>query len=124
MAPPSTKGYWPGDNGTSVPSVTRRWKTAKTCMCITCFPISTGARTISRICGWCITTATARFTAPVRLLEYVDGLSRVLCDWYTRFCGEEVIAISPPYPTTYTAYLTDILKFLSRLAVSHSFRKT
>jgi hypothetical protein len=37
----------------------------------------------------------------VRLLGYVDCLSRVPGDWYARFCGEGVIAISSPYPTTY-----------------------
>src|SRR4030095_7796978 len=54
----------------------------------------------SRISGWCITPATGRFTAAVRLLGYVDCLSRVPGDWYARFCGEGVIAISSPYPTT------------------------
>src|SRR5262249_32155510 len=55
----------------------------------------------SRISGWCTTTATGRFTVSVRLLGYVDCLSRVPGDWYARFCGEGVIAISSPYPTTY-----------------------
>src|SRR6266581_4309711 len=55
----------------------------------------------SRISGWCITPATVRFIASVRLLGYVDCLSRVPGDWYARFCGEGVIAISSPYPTTY-----------------------
>src|SRR5215813_1504261 len=55
----------------------------------------------SRISGWCITPATGRFTAAVRLLGYVDCLSRVPGDWYARFCGEGVIVISSPYPTTY-----------------------
>src|SRR5262245_58419691 len=55
----------------------------------------------SRISGWCITPATGRFTAAVRLLGYVDCLSRVPSDWYARFCEEGVIAISPPYPTSY-----------------------
>src|SRR5438093_89158 len=55
----------------------------------------------SRISGWCTTPATGRFTASVRLLGYVDCLSRVPGDWYARFCGEGVIAISSPYPTTY-----------------------
>src|SRR5262249_46597119 len=54
-----------------------------------------------RISGWCIRTATDRFTAAVRLLGYVDCLSRVPGDWYARFCGEGVIAILPPYPTRY-----------------------
>src|SRR5262245_26565117 len=54
-----------------------------------------------RISGWCIRTATGRFTAAVRLLGYVDCLSRVPGDWYARFCGEGVIAISSPYPTSY-----------------------
>src|SRR2546422_11061327 len=57
----------------------------------------------SRISGWCIRTATGRFTASVRLLGYVDCLSRVPGDWYARFCGEGVIAISSPYPTSYQA---------------------
>jgi hypothetical protein len=30
-----------------------------------------------------------------------DCLSRVPGDWYARFCGEGVIAISSPYPTRY-----------------------
>ena len=34
------------------------------------------------------------------LLEYVNCLSRVRGDSLARFCGEGVIAISPPYPTT------------------------
>src|SRR5215471_17697484 len=55
----------------------------------------------SRISGWCTTPATGRFTASVRLLGYVDCLSRVPGDWYARFCGEGVIAILPPYPTGY-----------------------
>src|SRR5262247_2678464 len=50
---------------------------------------------------WCITPATGRFIASVRLLGYVDCLSRVPGDWYARFCGEGVIAISSPYPTHY-----------------------
>src|SRR5262244_3257460 len=62
-------------------------------------------RRISRISGWCITPATGRFTAAVRLLGYVDCLSRVPGDWYARFCGEGVIAISSPYPTSYLAEL-------------------
>jgi hypothetical protein len=33
-------------------------------------------------------------------------LSRVPGDWYTRFCGEGVIAISSPYPTTYQSWRT------------------
>ena len=37
----------------------------------------------------------------MRLLGYVDCLSRVPGDWYARFCGEEVIVILPPYPTIY-----------------------
>src|SRR6266446_4769391 len=53
----------------------------------------------SRISGWSITTATGRFTASMRLLGYVDCLSRVPGDWYARFCGEGVIVILPPYPT-------------------------
>src|SRR3989442_6754321 len=55
----------------------------------------------SRISGWCTTPATGRFTASVRLLGYVDCLSRVPGDRYARFCGEGVIAISSPYPTSY-----------------------
>src|SRR4029453_12107484 len=55
----------------------------------------------SRISDWCITPAIGRFTAAVRLLRYVDCLSRVPGDWYARFCGEGVIAISSPYPTRY-----------------------
>ena len=35
----------------------------------------------------------------MRLLGYVDCLSRVPGDWYARFCGEGVIVILPPYPT-------------------------
>src|SRR2546422_7957898 len=58
-----------------------------------------------RISGWCTRTATGRFTAAVRLLGYVDCLSRVPGDWYARFCGEGVIAISSPYPTTYRRIL-------------------
>src|SRR2546428_2645922 len=60
----------------------------------------------SRISGWCTTPATGRFTASVRLLGYVDCLSRVPGDWYARFCGEGVIAISSPYPTLALAYST------------------
>jgi hypothetical protein len=37
----------------------------------------------------------------MRLLGYVDCLSRVPGDWYARFCGEGVIVILPPYPTSY-----------------------
>jgi hypothetical protein len=37
----------------------------------------------------------------VRLLGYVDGLSRVLGDGYARFCGGGVMATSSRYPTTY-----------------------
>jgi uncharacterized damage-inducible protein DinB len=41
----------------------------------------------------------------VRLLGYVDGLSRVPGDRSARFCGEGVIAIASPYPTRYEAVL-------------------
>jgi F420H(2)-dependent quinone reductase len=64
------------------------------------FPSNTEAQRASPISGWCITCVTVRFTAAARLLGYVDCLSRVLGDQYVRFCGEEVVAISSPYPTT------------------------
>ena len=48
--------------------------------------------------SWCIIIATVRFTAPVRLLGYVDCLSRVPGDRSAQFCGEGVIALSSPYP--------------------------
>jgi hypothetical protein len=70
-------------------------------MCIMWFPSNTEAQRTSPISGWCITCVTVRFTAAARLLEYVDCLSRVLGDQYARFCGEEVVAISSPYPTSY-----------------------
>src|SRR5438094_3562997 len=69
----------------------------------------------SRISGWCTTPATGRFTASVRLLGYVDCLSRVPGDWYARFCGEGVIAISSPYPTTYTHLSPSATKLAARL---------
>ncbi len=62
------------------------------------------AQTTSRTYGWCLTTVTASFTAPARLLGYVDGLSRVPGDRCARFCGEEMVAISSPYPTTYSTF--------------------
>ncbi len=43
----------------------------------------------------------AKKIATVHLLEYVNCLSRVRGDSLARFCGEGVIAISPPYPTSY-----------------------
>src|SRR5919201_3873667 len=46
-------------------------------------------------------TAIARFIATMHPSEYVNCLSRVRGDSLARFCGEGVIAISPPYPTTY-----------------------
>src|SRR5438128_3853935 len=70
----------------------------------------------SRISGWCTTPATGRFTASVRLLGYVDCLSRVPGDWYARFCGEGVIAISSPHPTNYGAHLVAIRTFQGREA--------
>jgi RNA-directed DNA polymerase len=45
-------------------------------------------------------TAIASFTAPAPLLGCVDGLSRVLGDGSARFCGEGMIVISSPYPTS------------------------
>jgi RNA-directed DNA polymerase len=48
-------------------------------------PKKSGAQMTSRIYGWFITTAIAKFTAAVRLLGYVDGLSRVLGDGSARF---------------------------------------
>ena len=77
-------------NKASVRSVTSTWKMARDSTCIMWFPRKAGAKMTARICGWFITTATVRFTAAVRLLGYVDGLSRVLGDGCARFCGEGV----------------------------------
>jgi hypothetical protein len=49
------------------------------------FPRKTGAKMTPPICGSFITIATAKFTAAVRLLGYVDCLSRVLGDGSARF---------------------------------------
>src|SRR5215471_20742244 len=49
--------------------------------------------------GVSITTGTEAY-----MRWYNDCLSRVPGDWYARFCGEGVIAISSPYPTTYFLY--------------------
>src|SRR5215475_13820192 len=46
--------------------------------------------------GMSITTGTEAY-----MRWYNDCLSRVPGDWYVRFCGEGVIAISSPYPTSY-----------------------
>src|SRR5215510_3081117 len=46
--------------------------------------------------GVSITTGTEAY-----MRWYNHCLSRVPGDWYARFCGEGVIAISPPYPTRY-----------------------
>src|SRR5215475_1970857 len=46
--------------------------------------------------GVSITTGTEAY-----MRWYNDCLSRVPGDWYARFCGEGVIAISSPYPTSY-----------------------
>jgi hypothetical protein len=70
-------------------------------MCAMWFLKSPGARMTSRICGWAITPVIVRFTAPVRLWGYVDGSSRGRGDSPARFFGEGVIALSPPYPTSY-----------------------
>jgi hypothetical protein len=63
------------------------------------FPSHMGAQTTSRICDWCMPTATARFTAPVRLLGYVDGLSCVRGNGSARFCGGGVMAPLSRDPT-------------------------
>jgi hypothetical protein len=96
---PDALGSLPGGNRVSVPSVTRLWTITRICTCPTSFPRNTEARTSSRIYGWCIITATARFTAQRTPLGYVDGLSRVPGDRGAQVCGEGLIAISPPYPT-------------------------
>jgi hypothetical protein len=98
---PVAWGSWRDGNRVSAPSVTRPWTITRSCTCTTWFPRNTEARTTSRIYGWCITTATARFTAPAPLLGYVDGLSHVPGDRCARFCGEGMIAISSPYPTSW-----------------------
>src|SRR5207302_11484564 len=85
----------------SVPTATRLSIMVRKSTCTMWCASTTEVRTTSRISGWCIRTATVRFTASVRLLGYVDCLSRVPGDWYARFCGEGVIAISSPYPTSY-----------------------
>src|SRR5262245_46144401 len=105
---PVARGSWRGGNRVSAPSVARHWRTSRTCTCTTWFPSNAAARTILRISGWYTTPATANFTAPVRLLGYVDGLSRVPGDRSARFCGEGVIAISPPYPTSYRLYYGEL----------------
>jgi hypothetical protein len=58
-------------------SVTSTWTFARISTCTMSCRRSTGERMTSRICGWCITPVTVRFTVPVRLLGYFDGLSRV-----------------------------------------------
>jgi hypothetical protein len=101
MARPVASGNWPSGNRVYVRPVINPWTMARRFMCIMWFPSNTEAQRTSPISGWCITCVTVRFTA-ARLLEYVDCLSRVLGDQYARFCGEGVVAISSPYPTTYT----------------------
>ena len=59
--------------------------------------------------GWSITRVIGRFTAAVRLLGCVDCLSRVRGDPYARFCGEGVVAILPPYPTSYGRSVGEVL---------------
>jgi hypothetical protein len=64
-------------------------------------PSNVAARTSSPICGWSMGTAIASFTAPVHLLRYVDGMSRVLGDGYPQFCGGGVTVTSSRCPTEY-----------------------
>src|SRR5262245_38517586 len=51
--------------------------------------------------GVSITTGTEAY-----MRWYNDCLSRVPGDWYAQFCGEGVIAISSPYPTSYKSCTT------------------
>ena len=81
----SRGGNSPSGNKGAVRSATSTWKMARSSTCTMWCPSNTGAQTTSRICGWCITPAIARFTAAVRLLGYVDCLSRVPGDGYARF---------------------------------------
>jgi hypothetical protein len=57
-----------------------------------------GTQTTSRAYGLCLSAAITAPTAPAHREKYSHGLSRVQGDrQYTRFCGEQVSAIGPPY---------------------------
>ena len=69
----------------SVRFVTNTWKMARDSTSIMWCPRTAEARMTSRMCAWFITPAIAKFTAAVRLLGCVDGLSRVRGDLHARF---------------------------------------
>lgn len=96
---PIASGTWPNGNTAVVPSVTRTWNMERFSIRTMSCQRTMGARRASRIGDSCMPTAIVRFTAPVRLWGYVDGLSRIPGDRSARFCGEGMRAISSPYPT-------------------------
>ncbi len=82
---PVANGNWPRGNRPFVRSVTNTWSMERHFMCTMWFARNMEARRTSPLDGWFITRATVRFTAAVRLLGYVDCLSRVQGDRCARF---------------------------------------